>query len=299
MIVCYGEVGVDNIVEVDRLPAPEVAVFPTSDSYHIGGAAANTAVWLAHWGAPTRLLGNAIGDDPAGRRLLEWLRAYPAVDLDHLTVEPGGTTPFCRILVTPDTDRSILIFGYPQAARTRLTPEALEGATVLALDLYGGGQHLEAARTAGSMGVHIVVCDVIDPTHPVLFHAPTVINSATYVRDAVADFAPLQLARILHAATGGVVVTTDGPDPVHAIEASGETFSVTPPTVEAVDSTGAGDVFRAGMAYGIARSWPLERSVRFATAAGSIGVTRRGAATEPAGHDEVEALSETLLTGPG
>jgi sugar/nucleoside kinase (ribokinase family) len=57
-VFCYGEIGVDNIIQAKRLPTPEIAVFPKAESYHIGGAAANTAVWLAHLGIETGLSGN-------------------------------------------------------------------------------------------------------------------------------------------------------------------------------------------------------------------------------------------------
>lgn len=65
-VFCYGEVGVDNIIQADQLPSPEIAVFPQAESYHIGGAAANTAVWLARMGVPVGLSGNRIGDDLLG-----------------------------------------------------------------------------------------------------------------------------------------------------------------------------------------------------------------------------------------
>ena len=53
-VVCYGEIGIDNIIQADSLPSPENAVFPKSDSYHGGGAASNTAVWLAALGVKVK-----------------------------------------------------------------------------------------------------------------------------------------------------------------------------------------------------------------------------------------------------
>ena len=78
---CYGELGVDNIIHLPHLPTPELAAFPTADSYHIGGAAANTAVWLASWGVSVRLAGNGIGHDDYGKQLWGWLSQHPALDL--------------------------------------------------------------------------------------------------------------------------------------------------------------------------------------------------------------------------
>jgi hypothetical protein len=52
-VFCYGEVGLDNIIQADSLPSPEIAVFPEHESYHIGGRRQH-GVWLAHMGVPRR-----------------------------------------------------------------------------------------------------------------------------------------------------------------------------------------------------------------------------------------------------
>jgi hypothetical protein len=52
--------------------------------------AANTAVWLAAWGVPVRLAGNALGQDELGDRLWGWLGAYPCLDLRFIERLPGG-----------------------------------------------------------------------------------------------------------------------------------------------------------------------------------------------------------------
>ncbi|MEA4971589.1 Bifunctional ribokinase/ribose-5-phosphate isomerase A [bioreactor metagenome] len=46
--------------------------------------------------------------------------------------------------------------------------------------------------------------------------------------------------------------------------------------VNVVDSTGAGDTFTAAFIYGLYRSWPTEKTVRFATAAGARACTVYG-----------------------
>ena len=47
--------------------------------------------------------------------------------------------------------------------------------------------------------------------------------------------------------------------------------------VDAIDTTGAGDVFRAGFIHGRLSGWPLERTLRFANAAAAVSCTRLGA----------------------
>ena len=60
--------------------------------------------------------------------------------------------------------------------------------------------------------------------------------------------------------------------------------------VEAVDTTGAGDVFRAGLIYALLRGWPTPDMLRFANAAAAVSCTRLGALGGIPGLDEVEAL---------
>jgi ribokinase len=47
--------------------------------------------------------------------------------------------------------------------------------------------------------------------------------------------------------------------------------------VRAVDGTGSGDAFAAGLLYGRLRGWGFERSARFANAVGALSTTRVGA----------------------
>lgn len=64
-----------------------------------------------------------------------------------------------------------------------------------------------------------------------------------------------------------------------------------PPDVAAVDGTGAGDAFAAGLLYGRLAGWPLERAARLANAAGALATTAVGAVEGVGGLDEALALA--------
>ncbi len=145
-VFCYGEIGVDNIIQVPFVPSSERAAFPTGDSYHQGGAAANTAVWLANFGLSVGLSGNMIGSDWHGDQVWDWLNRHEALDLSYVKRDDQVVTPFTRAMVTPDGERTFLIYGYPEAPKVILEPAMLSGAKYLALDLYGGEERLVAAR---------------------------------------------------------------------------------------------------------------------------------------------------------
>ncbi len=297
-VFCYGEIGVDNIIQADGLPSPENAVFPKSDSYHLGGAAANTAVWLAAMGVKVRLCGNVIGRDAYGKQILEKLSRYSV--LDHSLVEQRQevTTPFTRAIVTPDGERSFLIFWYPQAPKIPLAREMLAGAKYFALDLYGGPERQAAAQLAFENGVSTAIGDVIWPDHPVLPYTSIATNSGPYIRQNFPGVDVRLHARRLQSISRGIVITTDGPHPVHAVDAQGHGFTIQPPTVEVVDATGAGDAFRSGLLFGLSRGLDLPRSLCWAVAAGSLKVRNLGAATTLPEFKEIEALANSLQAQP-
>jgi len=297
-VLCYGEIGVDNIIQADGLPSPENAVFPTSDSYHRGGAASNTAVWLAALGVNVKLTGNALGRDSYGDMIIDGLRNYSKIDLSLVEQREGVTTPFTRAIVTPDGERSFLIFGYPQAPKIRLTKEMLEGIKYLALDLYGGPERLETARLAFESGVSTVIGDVIWPDHPALPFAGIANNSAPFIRQNFPGVDVRQHTRELQSISKGMIITTDGSQTVHALDEHGNGFSVQPPSVIAVDATGAGDAFRAGLLYGRLRGFDLSRSVCWGVAAGSLKVKNLGAATTLPDFREIESVANSLQVEP-
>jgi sugar/nucleoside kinase (ribokinase family) len=55
-----------------------------------------------------------------------------------------------------------------------------------------------------------------------------------------------------------------------------DTRRLTAPSVDVVDGSGAGDAFTAGLIVGILEGWPLEQSLRFASAAGALACTALG-----------------------
>jgi sugar/nucleoside kinase (ribokinase family) len=230
--------------------------------------------------------------------IMEGLGEYPKIDLSLVEQREGVTTPFTRAIVTPDGERSFLIFWYPQAPKISLTKEMLEGVRYLAIDLYGGPERLDSARLAFESGVSTTIGDVIWSDHPVLPFTTIATNSGSYIRQSFPGVDVRQHARNLQSISKGIVITTDGPRMIHAIDAQGNGFTVQPPAVTAMDATGAGDAFRAGLLYGLLRGFDLPRSLCWGVAAGSLKVKNLGAATTLPDFKEIEALANSLETQP-
>jgi sugar/nucleoside kinase (ribokinase family) len=89
----------------------------------------------------------------------------------------------------------------------------------------------------------------------------------------------------------GLLVTTIGAQGAVVLE--GDRFLLVPGfAVDAVDTTGSGDVFRGGFIYGLLSGWPIERTVRFANAAAAVSCTRLGAINGVPTLEDVQALLE-------
>ena len=81
--------------------------------------------------------------------------------------------------------------------------------------------------------------------------------------------------------------------------ASGAGFEgyVGPVPVHAIDGTGAGDAFVAGVLYGKLAGWSFERCVRLGNAAGARATTVVGAAEGVASLEETLALAGEEAAG--
>jgi sugar/nucleoside kinase (ribokinase family) len=249
-------------------------------------------------GVKVKLTGNAIGHDPYGELILAGLRKQPNINLSLVEQRAGVTTPFTRALVTPDGERSFLIFWYPQAPKVQLTKEVLGGVKYVALDLYGGPERLATAQLAFENGVSTAIGDIIWPDHPALPFTSIATNSGPYIRQHFPGVDVRQHARKLQSICKGIVITTDGPRMVHALDGQGNGWTVQPPETIAIDATGAGDAFRAGLLYGLLRGFDLPHSLCWGVAAGSLKVRSLGAATTLPGFLEIEALANSLQIQP-
>jgi sulfofructose kinase len=64
--------------------------------------------------------------------------------------------------------------------------------------------------------------------------------------------------------------------------------------IDAVDTTGAGDIFHAGFIYGLLQGWPVEQRLDFACAAAALNCTAVGAR---GGIQPVERINTLIATG--
>ena len=244
-------------------------------------------------------LGAAFGDDDYGEFCWRVLQEQERVDLSMSRRYPRWHTPV-TVSVSVDGDRTMITHGHdaPEDATTMLG--ATPSARSVLLDLEGdkplGVGHperawAERAHEAGALLFADVGWDptgawspsVLDQLSLCHGFLPNAVEAMAYTRtDSPHDALYLLADRV------PLAVVTTGRDGALAIDsATGEEASVPALRVDAIDATGAGDVFDAGVVVGTLAGWPLLERLNFAALCSSLAVQEFGGSLAAPGWGDI------------
>ncbi len=282
-ILVFGTVVIDRIRSIECLPPAGGYAEFSREELALGGEAANTAAALKQWGAKPILIGNSLGDAPESA-LLRRLLAQRGLNSRHFE-HRSGPVPVCDIYITPDGERTM--FGRGIVMDPQELP--LTGAHWFTADPNPGLASRVAARMAHQAGLKVYLHDFIREDEFV--PAGSVWQSSTDWVGQRGDTAEnLRIAAEKCAAHDCTVIITDGDHPF-VVATEGVARQYNPFTIDSVvDTTGSGDIFRAGVLFGLNGGWTLEASLQFAAAAGALNVRTMGASTDIPSVREVESL---------
>ncbi len=126
-----------------------------------------------------------------------------------------------------------------------------------------------------------------------LAHATVAVGNTDECAVATGEREPYAAARALLAAGVELAVVKRGPRGVLAVHRDGTVADVPPVAVDVVNGLGAGDAFGGALCHGLLAGWDLERTVRYANAAGAVVASRLACSSAMPTDDEVT----TLLAG--
>ena len=290
MVLIFGTICLDRVRRVPRMPAPGGYVEIVAEEFLLGGEAANTANALRVWGADFVLAGNGLGEGASGEALQKALQEHRLEPMGSHLLAPGRT-PVCDVYVADDGERTMIGQGFSAMESTvDASKLPFQRGNWFTAEPNMAKKAREATRLAHENGMNIYTMDFVEESDPI-FPASFWQSSTDWVGkrgNARANMAWLKGWIERH---GCFSILTDGPNGFIAgsPELAPRVYPPYPAT-EIVDATGSGDMFRAGMLFGLENDWPISRCLQFASAAGCLGCQALGATTYVPSRDEVEAL---------
>ena len=295
-VLAVGLNSIDLLAVIDGHPAANAKTQMLGYAELPGGQSASAASAMARLGLKTGYIGR-IGDDDFGRRGLDSLRAE-GVDVAHVITVPGATSQFAVVLVDRlSGTRTVVWNRHPGLAMSPddVPAAAVHAARVLHVDCHETATVAAAAAEARRAGTRTVVdVEKVRPgTDELLRHIDVIIAAETFpteytgVTDLGAALAKLQDT------TGSPVACVTLGEEGSLCRAGGCEIRTPAFRVNVVDSTGAGDVFRAGFIAGWLHGGEhadLEDALRWANAVAAMKCQGLGARAACPGLPELEAF---------
>jgi sulfofructose kinase len=294
-IICLGLSALDQIWQVDKPFAGGSEKIRASEFATTGGGmAANAAVTIARLGGRPAFWGRG-GDDAAGHEMREGL-SREGIDVSHFRLFAGGRSSVSGVIVDQSGERQIVNFrGRFPAEADWLPLDAVAHAVAVLADPRWVEGAIALFSRARQLGVPTVLDadmaeqDVFEQLLPVTDHAifsePALTNFAGTADDAALSSLACFNCR--------VIAVTRGRDGVSFI-AGGRLHHLPAFDVDAIDTTGAGDVFHGAYAFAIGGGLGVDEAMSFASAAAALKCTRAGGRTAIPLIDDCLAFMRTM-----
>ena len=261
------------------------------------GGVANMATALARLGLRTSLAA-AFGDDHYGEYCWDALAQGEGIDLSASRTVPGWHSPV-TVSMAYEGERTMVSHGHEPPPEVVFgqggAPDCPPRARAAVASLTPGKQAPWVAQAA-SEGTRIFADVGWDDTGawdlaglPDLAHCEAFLPNAEEAMRYTGADCPRAAA---HALTEHVplAVVTLGADGAYAVDRrTGESAEVPAIAVEALDPTGAGDVFVAGFVTGTLAGWPLADRLAFAGLTAALSVQEFGGSLSAPGWSELGA----------
>ena len=288
-VLTIGRVGVDIYPLQTGVGLADVETF----GKFLGGSATNVAVAAARHGHRAAVI-TRTGDDPFGEYVHRALRDF-GVDDAFVQAVPGLPTPvtFCEIF--PPDNFPIWFYRYPKAPDLEIAAAELPISDIRTAGLFWAtvtGLSQEPSRAAHHAAWQarerkpFTVLDLDyrpsfwpsreaarEQVRAALPRVTIAVGNLDECETAVGTNNAQEAAAALLDHGVELAIVKRGPAGVYARTRTAE-ITVPPIKVDVVNGIGAGDGFGGALCHGLLAGWPLERTIRFANAAGAIVTTR-------------------------
>ncbi len=293
-IVVVGSANIDLVASVNHLPVAGETVLGSSFNKIPGGKGANQAVAASKLGGEVSFVG-CVGSDQEGEMLRSSLESAN-VDCEFLISLPEVPTGTAMIGVDTEGNNSIIVNPGANGALVQediiAVKEIVESAKIVLMQLEIPTSCVETAVEMANGITILNPAPVVDIPKSLLGKVDVLVPNQIELahlsnEESFNDLDEIEIAaRSLDIETVIVTLGSRG-----ALLVSGnKTDLVSPPVVESVDTTGAGDAFCGSLAESLSRGLSFLESVEQSVAAGALSTTSHGAQISMPTRSEVDSF---------
>ncbi len=294
MILTIGNINVDLICQVPRLPSPDDKVIVSNLDIVPGGGACNFAVGLSRLGSKVSLFGH-VGNDQNGRMGLTSL-IEEKIDVSRVIKEETYATGFVIILV--DKEGQTVKIGY-RDANTKLSPEGITE------QLLSDVKIVHASSVSAKVALKIAqVCRKKSIISSIDFGGELMTESSEVLQEIIQKYSLIFLNKIAFEKAYGFLPTKEnlatlrlnestilnvtlGPEGSYIVSRDG-IQKIPSFDVPVVDTTGAGDAYAAGFIHSYQQNHSLSECGKYAAACAALQITLSNARDGMPRKTEVE-----------
>lgn len=269
-ITVVGSLNMDLLTSAEKVPQVGETVLGQSFTTAPGGKGANQAVAAAKLGAEVVMIG-CVGEDLYGEILLKNLWEQ-GVDFIHRTPVSNVSTGIAQITVSAGDNRIIVVPGANHnltAEIVKLYENEIADSDVLLTQLEIPFETVATAiDLAGKHGVQRILNPA--PAHVL---PQTLLDKVDVLTPNEHEFNQM----FKHESPTDLDIVMTKGDEGSAYLRNHKASQVPGFSVEALDTTGAGDAFNGGLAFALASGQSMEGACRFANAVAALAVTKPGA----------------------
>ena len=277
-VVGIGQCSWDYLAVVDSFPATDTKKEVLRWEEQGGGPVATALVTLSRLGLPCRFHG-VVGDDDAGGKIRQSL-AKENIDVSGLLQRDGAQSQ--KAFITIEETRGTRTIFWKRPSGEELTAGELgvyflDKSDFVLLDGLMKDVSLYAAERATHLNIPVMLDAgrVREGMLDIAARCDYVVASEEFAKELGWNNNPKHFQQKVHEL--GFRVTTITLEDRGSVTFLGDEIVEVPAfKVEVADTTGAGDVFHGGYAYGLLKGWSISNCVRFGSAAAALKCREMG-----------------------
>jgi ribokinase len=307
-VVGLGQCALDHLFIIDSFPPPDTKKEVIEWTISGGGPVATALVSLSRLGINCSFYG-IIGDDESGKKIADSLQSEN-VNIKGLLKRQGSNSQVAFIAVEKGSGKRTIFWKRPSAEPLKpdeLPPDFLDDTDFLLIDGLMLEASIYAAKKAKEKNIPIMLDagklreGMIELAHMCDY----VVSSEEFARELISStqdfprepltFEPEKAIMYMKSFNAKAITITLGER--GSITVAGDEFFYTPAfKVDAIDTTGAGDVFHGGYIYGLLQKWDIRDVVLFASAFAALKCRKLSGRAGIPSLKEVEAFLEKNRT---